>query len=94
MGTFIGPCGRDCVLIILFQFYGTKAELFVGILLWVGQYDPYPQPSYWKKSQSNINIQFLSNLFKIIPSQKTADISFFIASKGKKIQKIDKNNSN
>ena len=47
-------------------------------------------------------MQFLSNLSKIIPSQKTADITlldtdvirFFAASKGKNIQKIDGNNKN
>ena len=43
-------------------------------------------------------MQFLRNLPKIIPSQKTADIIVqlltslvFVVSKGKKIQKIDEN---
>ena len=47
--TIIGSSGRDLVLIILFQLYGTKAGLFGDNLLWVGQYD-HPQPSYWKKN--------------------------------------------
>ena len=48
MCTNVGSSGRDCVLIILFQLYGSKAQLFV--------YDP--QPPYWKKkkNESNINI--------------------------------------
>ena len=44
----IGSFGRGCVLVILFQLYGSKAGLFEGNLFWVGQYDP--QPSYWKKN--------------------------------------------
>ena len=47
-------------------------------------------------------LQFLSNLSKIILSQKTAIIlcigavviSFFVANKGKTLQKIDKNSCN
>ena len=47
-------------------------------------------------------MQFLINLSKIILSQKNSSyylidadiISFFVASKGKKIQKIDKNSEN
>ena len=39
MSSTIGSSGRDSVLIILFQFYGFKSNLFQ-----VGQYDP-PQPS-------------------------------------------------
>ena len=46
MRTIIGSSGRDCVLIILFQLYGSKAGFFEGNLLWMGQYDP--QPIYWK----------------------------------------------
>ena len=38
--TIIGSSGRDCVLGILFQLYGSKAYLFDGILFWVVQYDP------------------------------------------------------
>ena len=53
-----------------------------------------PKLSYWNKVNP-ILIQFLSNLSKIILSQKTADIilinadiiSFLVASEGKKIQK-------
>ena len=56
MLTIIGSSGRDCVLIILFQVYGSKAELFESNLIWVGQNDPILsalpppllQPSYWK----------------------------------------------
>ena len=40
--TIIGSSGRDCVLIIIFQLYGSKAGLFEGNLFWVGQYDPHP----------------------------------------------------
>ena len=32
--TIIGSSGRDCVLIILFQLYGTKAEIFEDNLFW------------------------------------------------------------
>ena len=42
MHTIIGSSGGDCVLIILFQLYGTKAGLFEGNLSWVGQYDHFP----------------------------------------------------
>ena len=41
MCTVIGSSGRDCVLIILFQLYGTKAGFFEGNLFWVGQYDSH-----------------------------------------------------
>ena len=50
MRTIIGSSGRNCVLIILFQLYGSKAGLFEGNLFWVGQHDPPPQPSCWKKN--------------------------------------------
>ena len=46
MRTIIGSSGRDCVLIILFQLYGSKAGFFEGNLLWMGQYDP--RLIYWK----------------------------------------------
>ena len=49
MCTIVGSSGRDCILIILFQLYGTKAGLFEDNLFWVIQYDN-PQPSYWKKN--------------------------------------------
>ena len=39
MGTIIGSSGRNCVLIILLQLYGSKAWPFEGDLFWVGQYD-------------------------------------------------------
>ena len=40
MHIILGSSGRDCVLMILFQFYGSKAGFFQGNLLWVGQYNP------------------------------------------------------
>ena len=49
MRTIIGSSGMDCVLVILFQLYGTKAEFFEGNLFGFGQYD-HPQPSYWKEN--------------------------------------------
>ena len=79
MCTIIGSSGRDFVLtwvlIILFQLYGSRAGLFEGDLFYVGQYDP---PTFILEDeliqyQYNL-IKFLSNVFKIIPSQKTADI--------------------
>ena len=39
MHTIICSLGKDCVLIILFQLYGSKARLFESNLFWVGQYD-------------------------------------------------------
>ena len=40
MHTIIDSSGRECVLIILFQLDGSKAEFFkVYTLHWVGQYD-------------------------------------------------------
>ena len=39
MYTIIGSSGRDCVLIILFQLYGSKAGLFEDNLFWLDQYD-------------------------------------------------------
>ena len=38
MCTIVGSYGRDCALIIFFQLYGSKAELFEGDLFWVGHY--------------------------------------------------------
>ena len=39
MHTIIGSSGRDCVLIILFQLYGSKGGLFESNSFWVGHYD-------------------------------------------------------
>ena len=64
-GTIICSSGRDCVLIILFQLEDSKADLFEGDLLRVGQYDP-------PNLHAGRTVQFLSNLSKII--QNTADI--------------------
>ena len=45
MCSIIGSSIRHFVLIILFQFYGSKFGLFeAGNLFWVGQYDPPPLP--------------------------------------------------
>ena len=49
MDTIICSSGRGCVLIFLFQLYGTKAGLVEGTLFWVGQYD-HPQLPYWRKN--------------------------------------------
>ena len=38
MCTNIGSSGRDCVLIISIQLYGSKAGLTEGNSFWVGQY--------------------------------------------------------
>ena len=40
MCTVVASSGRECVLIILFQLYDSKAGLFEGNLFWVAQYDP------------------------------------------------------
>ena len=42
--------GSSCVLTIFFQLYGSKSGVFENTLFWVGQCDPVPQPSYWKKN--------------------------------------------
>ena len=34
----LGSFGRDCVLVILCQHYGSKARIFEGNLFWVGHY--------------------------------------------------------
>ena len=39
MRRVVGFFERDWVLIILLQLYGSKAGLFDGGLLWVGQYE-------------------------------------------------------
>ena len=38
--TIAGSSGKDYVLIISFQLYGTEGGLFEGNLFLVGQYDP------------------------------------------------------
>ena len=43
MWTILGSSGSDCVLIILFQLYDSKAGLFEWVIMTL-------QPSYWKKS--------------------------------------------
>ena len=39
MHTIIGSPGRDCILIILFQVYGSRDGLFEGYFILEGQYD-------------------------------------------------------
>ena len=65
--TIIGSYGRDCVLIILFELYGSKTGFFEGNLFWVGHYDPLltfileeELIQYWHNL-----IQFLYNLSKV-----------------------------
>ena len=41
----ISYSGRDNVLIILFQLYGSKTGLFQANLFWVGRYGHHPPPS-------------------------------------------------
>ena len=72
MRTIIGFSERDWVLIILFQFYGTKAGLFDGDLLQVGQYESLNL--HTGRKTTPVLVYNLSNLSKIIPRQKTADI--------------------
>ena len=44
MRTIIGSSEIGCVLIILFQLYGSKTVLFESNLFWVGQYYHHPTP--------------------------------------------------
>ena len=79
MCTIIGSSGRDCVLITLFQLYGSKAGLFQDRLFWVDQYDSLSPHQTFILEDKLIQYQYklmrlLSSLFKVIPSQKTADI--------------------
>ena len=47
MCIIVGSSGRNCVLIIFFQLYGSKTGLFESNLVWVGQYYnmTHPTPS-------------------------------------------------
>ena len=69
----MGSFGREYVLIILFQLYGSEAGLFESNLFWVvHKYDPSPRSlNFHIERRTN---PILRNLFKIIPSQKTTDI--------------------
>ena len=73
--TIVRSYGKECVLTILFQLYGSKAGLFDSNLFWVGHCTP---PTFILEEQLiqylYNSLQFLSNLSKIIPSQETADI--------------------
>ena len=55
MRTITGSSGRDCILIILFQIYGSKAGLFEGNLFWVGQYAPPPPNLYIGRRTTHFN---------------------------------------
>ena len=72
MHIIIGSPKKGCVLNIVYPCYDSKAGLFEFDLFWMGQsYDP---PTFILEEtpiqhQYNL-IQFLSNLSKIIPSQK------------------------
>ena len=49
MRTIVGSFGRDCVLIILFPLYGSKAGFFeCNCSGWAGSMNP--KPLYWKKN--------------------------------------------
>ena len=67
---------KGLCFIYLISFYGSKFGLFECNLFWVGQYEPSPPFILEEKLMQYLYnfIQFLSNLSKIIPSQKTADI--------------------
>ena len=75
MHTIIGSSGSNCVLIILFQLYGSKARLLEGDLMWVVQYD---SPTFILEEeliQYKCNlIKLLSTISEIIPCQKVVDI--------------------
>ena len=89
MCTIIGSSGSNCALIILFQLYGSKAELlkviYSGWSVLPSAPPPPPTPPPPPPPQTFILeeelvqyqynlIQFLSNLSKTIPHQKTTDI--------------------
>ena len=48
--TILGSSGKDCVLIILFQLYGSRIGLFESDFFWVGQYDPHPNLHIGKRT--------------------------------------------
>ena len=94
--TIIGSPGRKCVLIILFQLYGSKTGFLK--VIYSGQVNMTPPPSH---PSPNLHIgrrtnPILSNLSNNSKSEN-ADImlqmltSFFVASKGKKFLKINEN---
>ena len=53
MHSITGSSGRNCVLIIFFQLYGSNAGFFEGNIFWLGQYDPQ---TIILEEESNINI--------------------------------------
>ena len=69
MHTIIGSSRRECVLVILFQLYGSRAELFEGDLFWVGQPPTFILEEELIQYRCNLR-QFLSNLSEMIPGQK------------------------
>ena len=74
--TIEGSSGKDCVLIILFQLYGSKAGLFEGNLFRMGQdsrhHHPVPNLHIGRTTKPTLiyQQQFLGNSSIIIPSQK------------------------
>ena len=77
MCIIVGSSGRNCVLIILFQLYGSKTGLFESNLFWVGQYDnmtispppPHPTPPLQLKLDmiKNVYVNISSVDFTFIP---------------------------
>ena len=78
MCTILGYSGRDCALIIVFNFMAIGLNLF-KLVFQVCKYTP-PIPSTFILEEEVIQyqyynlIQFLNNISKIIPSQKTVVI--------------------
>ena len=75
MHKIIGSSGRDCVLVIGFQFNGSTTGLFESNLFWVDQYDPFLKIHIGRRT--NPFILYLNAILKQPiqnnPSQKTAD---------------------
>ena len=61
MRTIIGSSGRDCVLIMLFQLYGSKTGLFEGNLFWMDQYYP---PNLHIGRKNNPVLIYLNTILK------------------------------
>ena len=81
MCTILGYSGRDCALIIFFNFMAIGLNLF-NLVFQVRKYTPppLPIPSTFILEEEVIQyqyynlIQFLNNISKIIPSQNTVVI--------------------
>ena len=57
MYTVIGSSERDCVLVILFQLYGSKAGFLK--VIYCGWVNMTPQPSYTGRRTNPILINFV-----------------------------------